>query len=63
MIPPKSKNFIKVVAHLTHQKHMASVRANAASVNNIIRHSSARQVDEVGPEAAMAIEKILKQPT
>ena len=63
MLPPRIKAYIKSSGHLAHQKHMVSSRANIKSVNNIVRHSAARQVDEVGPEAAMAIEKILKQPT
>jgi hypothetical protein len=63
MLPPRVKSLIKTSGHLAHQRLMGSVRANIASSNNIIRHSAARQVDEVGPEAAMAIEKVLRLPT
>jgi hypothetical protein len=47
---------------ISHQRHMASVKANIASSNNIVRHSAARQVDEIGPAAAAAVAKILALP-
>lgn len=62
-LPPRVKSIIKSSAHLAHKNHMISVRSNVASANNVTRHSAARQADEVGPEAAMAIEKVLKLPT
>lgn len=61
-LPPGVKTMLKAHGHTIHQKHIQSVRANHASSANIIRHSAARQVDEVGPEAAMAIDKILALP-
>jgi hypothetical protein len=63
MLPPRIKAFIKMSSHLSHQKQIAGTRANITNAGNIIRHSAARQVDEVGPEAAMAIEKILRMPS
>lgn len=62
MLPPRIKAIIKSSGHLGHQTHIATVRANIASSSNIIRHSAARQVDEIGPAAAAAIAKILRLP-
>jgi hypothetical protein len=41
---------------------MQTVRANIASASNLVRHSAARQVDEIGPSTAAAIGKILRLP-
>lgn len=62
MLPLRVKSVLKSYGHTLHQKHMASVRANIASAGNIIRHSAARQVDEIGPATAKAVEKILALP-
>ena len=62
MLPQGIKTAIKTHSHFAHQAHMASVRANIASANNILRHSAARQVDEMGPAAAAAVDKILRLP-
>ena len=61
-LPPRVKAFIKSSGHLSHQAHIATVRANIASSANIMRHSAARQVDEIGPAAAAAIAKIMRLP-
>lgn len=58
----------KVMTHLkqemigAHTQHMHEAVSNQASSNNIIRHSAARQVDEIGPAAARSIDKILRNP-
>lgn len=62
MLPPRVKALIKSSGHLGHQAHIATVRANIASASNIVRHSAARQVDEMGPGTAAAIDKILRLP-
>lgn len=62
MLPARIKTLIKTHGHLGHQSHMTSVRANIASAGNILRHSAARQVDEMGPAAAAAVAKILLLP-
>jgi hypothetical protein len=41
---------------------MTAVKANIASSNNIVRHSMARQVDEMSPQQARAVDKILRLP-
>lgn len=61
-LPPNLKAFIKASRHLSHGKHMTSVKANIASAGNIVRHSAAKQVDEMGPASAMAVDKILGLP-
>lgn len=62
MIPANVKTKIQAASHSAHQVHMADVKANVASSNNIIRHSAARQIDEPGPAQARAIDKILRTP-
>lgn len=62
MMPQRIKSIIKSSGRLSHQTHMATLRANIASASNIVRHSAARQVDEVGPVAAAAIAKIMRLP-
>lgn len=62
MLPASVKSTLKAFGHKIHQTHMASIRANIASAGNIIRHSSAKQVDEIGPASARAIDKILSLP-
>lgn len=61
-LPPRVKSCLKAHGHTLHQKHMASVRANIASAGNIVRHSAARQIDEIGPATAAAVDKILALP-
>jgi hypothetical protein len=41
---------------------MHETLSNIASANNIVRHSSARMVDEPSPQQARAIDKILRLP-
>ncbi len=62
MLPPRVKSVLKASGHRLHQQHMASVLGNIASAGNIIRHSAARQVDEIGPATAKAVDKILALP-
>jgi len=45
-----------------HSQHMHEAVSNQANSNNIVRHSMAKQVDELGPGAARAIDKILRNP-
>ncbi len=61
-MPPHIKVILKANGHFAHQAHMNSTRANIASSSNVIRHSAARQVDEIGPAAAAAINKMLALP-
>jgi len=61
-LPPNVKAAIKAARHFSHGKHMAGVKANIASAGNIVRHSAARQIDEIGPATAAAIDKILALP-
>lgn len=62
MLPPRVKTLLRTHGLKLHQSHMASISANIASAGNIIRHSAARQVDEIGPATAKAVEKILALP-
>jgi hypothetical protein len=41
---------------------MNEVKGNVASSNNIVRHSSARMLDEGSPANARAVDKILRLP-
>jgi hypothetical protein len=61
-LPPRLKTAIKASRHFAHTKHMTGVKANIASAGNIVRHSAAKQVDEIGPATAAAVEKILALP-
>lgn len=61
-LPPNVKTAIKASRHFSHTEHMQSVKANVASSSNIVRHSAARQIDEIGPASAAAIAKILALP-
>ena len=62
MIPPNVVTALQTHGHLSHQKHIASARANIASSNNVLRHSAVRQADEMGPASAAAVAKILSLP-
>jgi len=62
MLPARIKAIIKSHGHLGQQRHMGTVLANIASASNLVRHSAARQIDEIGPAAAAAIDKILRLP-
>lgn len=48
--------------HSAHTLHMVELKSNVASANNIVRHSSARMVDEGSPASARATDKILRLP-
>lgn len=61
-LPPNVKTKLQVTSHKIHQSIMAQSRLNISSSNNIVRHSAAKQVDEVSPEAARSIDKILRLP-
>lgn len=61
-IPPNCMTKLQVTSHKIHQEIMAQSRLNIMSSNNIVRHSAAKQMDEVGPEAARSIDKILRLP-
>ncbi len=61
-LPPNLKAAVKASRLLGHTRHMAGVKANIASAGNIVRHSSAKQVDEVGPTTAASVAKILALP-
>lgn len=61
-LPKNVKAAIKASAHFAHVELMSSVRQNVASVGNIVRHSAAKQVDEIGPATAAAVAKILALP-
>lgn len=62
MIPENVKTKLQTSSHNIHQQIMTQSRQNVVSSGNIVRHSSAKQLDEVGPETARAIDKILRLP-
>lgn len=62
MLPPNVKSKLQTSAHVIQQDQMMRSRENVMSSNNIVRHSAAKQMDEVGPETARAIDKILRLP-
>lgn len=62
MLPPNVLTVIQSHGHTGHQQAMRTARANASSANNIMRHSAARQIDEMGPAAAASVAKILALP-
>lgn len=62
MIPANVKTKIQSRMHDAHSVHMADIKANVASSNNIARHSATRQIDEPSPQQARAIDKILRLP-
>ncbi len=45
-----------------HQGHMTEVKANIASANSLVRHISAKMLDEIGPAEARAVDKVLQLP-
>ena len=61
-IPVNVKTKLEASGHAIHQSAMHRSRENVMSSNNIVRHSAAKQMDEVGPEAARSIDKILRLP-
>lgn len=61
-LPSNVKAKLQSSSHSIHQNVMLTSRQNIASAGNIVRHSAAKQMDEVGPEAARSIDKILSLP-
>lgn len=61
-LPENVKTKLQAASHAIHQRVMHRSRENILSANNIVRHSAAKQMDEVGPEAARSIDKILRLP-
>lgn len=61
-LPANVKTKLQTSSHTIHQHIMTQSRQNVVSSNNIVRHSAAKQLDEVGPETARAIDKILRLP-
>lgn len=61
-LPENVKTKLQETSHRIHQSVMTQSRQNVISSNNIVRHSAAKQLDEVGPETARAIDKILRLP-
>jgi hypothetical protein len=61
-LPPNVKSKLQSSSHSIHQSVMLQSRQNILSAGTIVRHSAAKQVDEVGPEAARSIDKILALP-
>ena len=62
MIPKNVKTHLQAAGMRAHQNAMHQSRGNVRSSNNIIRHSSARQVDEMGAAQARTVDKILSLP-
>lgn len=61
-MPDNVKQMLQSTGRKIHQNQMARSRENVMSANTIVRHSAAKQLDEVGPEAARSIDKILRLP-
>lgn len=61
-MPENVKQMLQATGRKVHQNQMARSRENVMSSNTIVRHSAAKQLDEVGPEAARSIDKILRLP-
>lgn len=61
-IPANVKTKIQASFHAAHKIFVNESIANAASANNIVRHSASRMVDEPSPQQARAIDKILRTP-
>jgi hypothetical protein len=62
VLPPNVKTTLRAHSAATHTHHMNEVKGNVASSNNIVRHSSARMLDEGSPANARAVDKILRLP-
>ncbi len=61
-MPPNVVTKLQSSMHASHSLHMAEIKSNIASSNNIVRHSAARMIDEPSPQQARAIDKILRLP-
>lgn len=61
-LPPRTKTLLRSEAFQGHTQRQHESLANIASANSIVRHSSARMVDEPSPQQARAIDKILRLP-
>ncbi|HUS39591.1 MAG TPA: hypothetical protein VMX74_09075 [Pirellulales bacterium] len=61
-LPPRVKAMLKTHSHTSHQRHIGRVRSNIANSSNIVRHVAAKQLDEIGPVEARAVDKILALP-
>jgi hypothetical protein len=61
-IPENVLTILRTHATSAHHHHMTEVKGNIASSNNIVRHSSARMLDEGSPANARAVDKILRLP-
>jgi hypothetical protein len=61
-LPPNVKTLIKASAHLSHQKHINTVRAGIGHANRTLRAVAIKVADEPGPAEARAIDKVLLLP-
>lgn len=61
-LPARVKAVLRTESVGAHTQHMNEAKSNIASSNNIVRHSSARMLDEGSPANARAVDKILNLP-
>lgn len=61
-LPDNVRTTLRAHASATHTHHMNEIKGNIASSNNIVRHSSARMLDEGSPANARSVDKILRLP-
>lgn len=61
-LPPRTKTLLRAEAFSAHTSRQHETLSNIASANNIVRHASARMVDEPSPQQARAIDKVLRLP-
>lgn len=61
-IPENVLTILRAHATSAHNHHMNEIKGNFGSSNNIVRHSSARMLDEGSPANARAVDKILRLP-
>lgn len=61
-LPPRTMTLLKASAAGAHTQHMHDAVTNITQANNVVRLSAARMFDEPTPQAARAIDKILRNP-
>lgn len=62
MLPARIKSQLKTHAHTANQRQTASQRGNIGHANALMRFAAVKQVDELGPTEARAVDKALNLP-
>lgn len=61
-LPCRVRTALRFESLGAHTHHMTQAKANVSNSASIVRHSMARQVDEMSPASAAAVKKILALP-